>query len=212
VTWFRDRLVMTDDEFQSIETASHATAFTVAGVAQLDLVTQVWEAADRAVAQGETLESFQKSMGAKLAAAWGKDMPWRVETIYRTNVQSAYSRGRWLQMNHPAVLRARPWRKFSAIMDSRTSPICGPCDGVVRAADDPWWQQHVPPLHHNCRSHLVTLSDEEAKAEGVSKDTPNVDADVGFGEAPSPVPRAAWQPDLSQYPSVLAHVYHTPTA
>ncbi len=201
VAWFRDKLVLTDEEFEAIEGASHAKAFTVAGVAQLDMVTQVWEELDRAVAQGDTLENFQKAVRQKLAAAWGKDMPWRVETIYRTNVQAAYSVGRWEQMNHPAVVKARPFRRYSAIMDTRTSSICSACDGTVRPVDDAWWNTHVPPLHHNCRSHIVTLSAEEAKREGVAEAAPQVEADDGFGVAPDR--SKPWQPDLAVYPPPL---------
>lgn len=208
VSWFRSKMILSDDEFEAIEAASHETAFTVAGVAQLDLVTQVWEAADRALAQGETLESFQRATADKLAAAWGKDQPWRVETIFRTNVQSAYSRGRWRQMNHPAVRRARPYRRYSAIMDSRTTTVCKHLDGVVRPADDTWWDGRIPPLHFNCRSCLVTLDEEEAAQEGVTDPPPDVEGEEGFGA----VPGAPTAPDLSGYPPELAAAYHAPPA
>jgi len=206
VTWFRERMMMTDDEFSAIEGASHDTAFTIAGVAQLDLVEQVWTEADRAVANGETLESFQDAVGDKLAAAWGADMPWRVETIYRTNVQRAYAAGRYEQMTHPAVQKARPFWRFSAILDGRTTTVCSECDGVVVAADDRWWQGHYAPLHFNCRSHVVTLSESEAQEEGITQVPPRAEAMEGFGEPPA-VSRDDVEPDLTEYPAALADAY-----
>jgi SPP1 gp7 family putative phage head morphogenesis protein len=205
VRWFRERVLMTDEEFLALEGASHQTAFTIAGTAQLDLVTEVWERADAAVAQGESLESFQEAVGDKLAAAWGQDMPWRVETIYRTNVQRAYAAGRYEQMTHPAVKSARPYWRFSAVMDSRTTEVCQQCDGVVIAADDPWWRGHYAPLHFNCRSHAVTLSEEEAQAEGITRSPPTAQAMEGFGQPPS-VPGDV-EPDLVEYPAALGEAY-----
>lgn len=199
VRWFRDRLVLTDEEFQALEAASYDEAFTVAGVANLDLVTEVWEAVDAAVANGETLDDFRDRVSEKLADAWGGDEPYRVETILRTNVQRAYAAGRFEQMTHPAVQEARPYWRFSAIYDTRTCPICSPCDGVVLPADHPWWKSHYPILHHACRCHAVTLSASEAEG-GVTTDPPAVEAAPGFGMPPANEP---YEPDLSEYPDEL---------
>lgn len=71
-------------------------------------------------------------------------------TIFRTNVQSAYNAGAYQQRNDPAVRKRRPFWQFRAIQDARTSDLCRPLDGIVRPADDPWWKTHTPPLHHQC--------------------------------------------------------------
>lgn len=210
VAWFRDRLLMDSDEFTSLEDVSHDEAFTIAGVTQLDLVEDVWSQLDRAIANGETLEGFQQRMGDRLASAWGSEQPWRVENIFRNAVQRSYNAGRWEQMNQPAVLQARPYKRFSNIMDGRTSPICTDVDdggvgGTVLPAEDPWWLSHVPPLHHSCRSHIVTLSDREAKAEGIDPEPPPVAAAEGFGDAPDV--GQPYEPDLAEYPPALAQAY-----
>lgn len=202
VRWFRERLLMSDDEFNALAEASHDQAFTIAGVSQLDLVTEVWEALDRAVARGESFEDFRKRVSARLTAAWGREQPWRVETIYRTNVQRAFSAGRWVQMEHPAVKQARPYRRFSAILDLRTTITCRTLDGVVRPADDPWWDGRIPPLHFSCRSLVVTLSKSEVGDDPLPPG-PDVAADEGFGGPPD-VP---WEPDLSRYPAQLQDEY-----
>jgi SPP1 gp7 family putative phage head morphogenesis protein len=193
---------MSDTEFAALEEASHDSAFTVAGVSQLDMVADVWTALDRAVARGETLENFRKRVSARLTAAWGKDQPYRVETIFRTNVQKSYSAGRWVQMNDPAVKAARPFRRFSAIVDLRTTATCRTLDGVVRPADDPWWDGKIPPLHFSCRSLIVTASKSEVGDDPLPPG-PDVAADEGFGGAPD-IP---WAPDLAKYPEPLAQEY-----
>lgn len=211
VAWFRERVLMSDDEFSALEDANHDRAFTMAGVAQLDLVEDVWAQLDRAVANGETLEDFQQRIGDRLASAWGSEQPWRVETIFRNNVQRAYNVGRWEQMSHPAVIAARPYKRLSNIMDGRTSPICvdvdeGGVGGTVLPADDPWWLSHVPPLHHACRSTIVTLSSREARSEGIDDAAPAVRSADGFGAAPDP-DDDSYEPDLGEYPPALASAY-----
>lgn len=206
VKWFRDRLIMTDDEFQALEHQSHDAGFTIAGVNQLELVTEVWEAVDRAVANGETLGDFQERVSDRLASAWGGEEPWRVENIFRTNAQGAYAAGRYTQMTDPAVRRARPYWRFSSVLDSRTTLVCTECDNVIRPASDPWWRGHYAPLHFQCRSHVVTLSEAEATEEGITPTPPTTPAAEGFGEAPAAAPED-FEPDLGEYPPALAREY-----
>ena len=206
VRWFRARVPMTDDDFQALEDRSYHHAFRVAGLAQLDLVTQVWEALDRAIAQGESLDSFRAAVGDKLASAWGRDMPWRVETIFRTNAQTVYSDARWEQQQHPAVKAARPYKRFDAVMDDRTTDICAAFDGTVLPEDDPFWSRSLPPLHFGCRSHVVTLSEREARAEGIDDEPPPGTPMDGFGQAPELREYPA-EPDLTGYPPALVAGY-----
>jgi SPP1 gp7 family putative phage head morphogenesis protein len=203
VAWFRARVPTAEGEFLAMVERSHEKAFMVAGVAQLDLVTQVWEAVDDAIAKGTTLDDFRASVGDKLTAAWGKAQPYRVETILRTNVQGAYSAGRWAQQADPEVVELRPFWEFSATMDSRTSEICRPLDGTILKADDPFWKSHNPPLHHACRSTVISLTRKQAEARGVAAAAPSSAPADGFGGAPGV---DEWRPDLSKYPFELGAV------
>lgn len=200
---FRDRLIMSDEEFQDLESASYSEAFTVAGVAQLDLVEQVWSAVDDAIAQGSTLDDFRDRIEEKLTNAWGAEQPYRVETIFRTTVGQAYSRGRFEQMSAPAVVESRPYWRFIAIEDTRECELCGSCDGVILPSDHPWWKTHYPLLHHSCRCRVDTLSAREA-GENVTTEPPGVAAADGFGMVPANEP---YEPDLSEYPPELATAF-----
>jgi SPP1 gp7 family putative phage head morphogenesis protein len=213
VAWFRSRVPMTDAEYKALTKAAQLRAFTVAGVAQLDLVSDVWEALEKAVSAGTTLQDFKKTVGERLATAWGGKDPHRLEIIFRTNVQSAYSAGRYEQMTHPDVLTDRPVWMFDAVFDSRTSPICKECDNVRLPAGHPWWKTHIPPLHFGCRSAVTTMSAEEADESGGLSQPPNTNADQGFG-APATSGKD-WQPDKKDYPPELWNAYeasHRPKA
>lgn len=203
VRYFRARVPLTDDEFAAIAEASHQRAFTIAGASQLELVTEAWNEVGRAVEEGSTLEDFKLAVQDKLFRAWGVDDPYRVETIFRNAVQGAYSAGRYKEMTEPAVLKARPFWKFSAILDQGTSSICRRLHGTVLAADDPWWDSHVPPCHHSCRSAILSLRRSTAEAAGVDESGPAVASDEGFGRLPD---EQAWTPDLQNYPAPLAEI------
>ncbi len=193
---------MSDHEFYVLDAEARNRAFTVSGVAELDLVSDVWRAIDSAVANGETLADFKTRVAADLESMWGGSNPARLETIFRTNVQSAYSTGRYIQNNKPEVKATHPFSKFSAILDGRTTDICEECDGTILPTDDPWWADHQPPLHFNCRSDVSALTPEEAEELGVDDAPPAVDPDSGFG-----VPGAAPDFDLAGRPPDLVSIY-----
>ncbi len=200
VEWHRQRVPMTDEEFAHIEQAAHERAFKIAGVAQADIVREVWEAIDDAIAEGSTLEEFQKAIRHSLAAAWGEERPWRVENIFRTNVQHAYSRGRWEQQTDPAVRDLRPFWWFLAILDTRTTPTCRSSNDTILPADHPWWRTHNPPLHFQCRSTIATLTEEQARARGVTAAPSSEAVPEGFGAQPG---AEDWHVDWAKYPAEM---------
>jgi hypothetical protein len=61
-------------------------------------------------------------------------------------------------------------------------------------------------LGYSCRSHVVTLDEEEAQEEGITPDPPDAPPMEGFGAAPS-VSSDDAEPDLAEYPPELAQAY-----
>jgi SPP1 gp7 family putative phage head morphogenesis protein len=184
VAWFRKRVAMTAEERTRLTGEARRQGFFVSHAAQLDVVHDVWKALDAAIAKGTPLADFKREVGPKLREAWSpKDVPdpaWRLETIFRQNVQNAYSAGRYRQATDPDVLDERPVWMFDAILDGRETSICKACDGTMLAAEDKWWLSHQPPLHFNCRSSVITLTEEQAGK--LSKKKPDVPVPAGFGE------------------------------
>lgn len=199
-----DRVPMTKGLFDELDAAEQEFAFTVAGVTEADLVAQVFDEIERAVRDGTTFEDFRSAVGEKLEASWGGEKPGRLETIFRTNVEGAYNAGRYREMTAPAVRRARPYWRYDAIEDATLDdcPICSRCAGVILPADHPWWRTHYPILHPNCRCVATPLTEEEARAEGITRNPPDVRPPAGFGKAPS-VTGSDWEPDAEDYPAEI---------
>ncbi len=209
VEWFRERVPMSEAEWNELNEMARRQAFKVSGVAQLNVVEAVWEEIDRAVESGESMAMFSEKTMEKLLLAWKgtvKDPAWRVENIFRTNTQMAYGAGRYKQQTQPAVMRMRPFWRYDAVLDNRTSDICRPIAGTVLPADHPFWKTHVPPCHFSCRATIDTLTEAQAKQYGLTTRVPDAEPLEGFGLAPG---EAEWEPDLSDTPKPLAKIYRS---
>ncbi len=181
VRWFEGKVPLLPGEFKQLEAEAKRRAFTMAGVAELDRMAWLHQTLLEAIESGQTLDEWRGRVGERLRSR----SPVHLETVFRTNVQSAYSAGRWAQLNHPAVRKARPFWMYDAIMDGRTTDICKERHGTVLPVDDPWWRENTPPLHFNCRSGIRALTPEQAKARGVASAPPTVKPpQAGFGLAP----------------------------
>lgn len=198
---FRKRVPMTDAQFRALSEAEQEYAFTVAGVTQGNQVQSIFDAIDRAIEDGTTLEDFKAEAGDVLAEAWGGEDAPRVESLFRTNVLQSYNEGRHEIFSDPVVREARPYLRFDAVGDSRACDICDPLDGKVLAADDPFWAQHQPPLHPNCRCLVTPLDADEAHDEGISRGEPRSEPPAdGFGG------QADYEPDLGDFDPEIAAV------
>jgi len=125
-------------------------------------------------------------------------------TIFRTNVQTAFSHGRVRQMSDPAVLALRPFWLFDALIDGRQTDICEARNGVLLPATDPWWRENTPPLHFCCRSGIRSLRKSQAARRGGER-RPDLDIEPpgdGFGAAPSLLPAVQVKPFV---PEVKGH-------
>jgi SPP1 gp7 family putative phage head morphogenesis protein len=205
---FRARVVMPDDEFENLLETERRKAFTVAAFTQARAVQEIADALERAIADGTTLEDFKADVGGKLAEAWGGDDAPRVEALFRTNVMQAYNDGRAEVLSDPEVKKARPYWRFDAVGDNRTSDICDALDGTVKPADDPYWRTHTPPMHPNCRSIITPLTPEEADEEGVTSgkpDTGDAAPAEGFGK---PGANDNWEPDTSGLDPAIRRVFN----
>lgn len=207
IAWFRKKKLIRKPAFEKLTAKAKAASFTVAGVAQMDLMQEVWEAVDKAIASGETMAAFRKRVLPALKKSWGgKEIPGRLNTIFRTNVQASYSAGRVNQLLTPEVRRIMTFWKFSAIRDDRTTKhICLPIAGTILPAGHPWFRKRTPPLHYQCRSAILGLRASDVKDQGGATKKPKLaKPQPGFGEIE---PIGKWKPDLKRYAKPLVKKY-----
>ncbi len=180
VRWFEGKVPLLPGEFKRLSAEAKRRAFTMAGIAELDRLAWLHQTLVDALEAGQTLDEWRKRVMERFQTAH----PGHLETAFRTNVQSAYSAGRWAQLNHPAVKKTRPYWMYDAILDARTTVICRERDGTVLPADDPWWRSNTPPLHFNCRSGIRALTEADAKRRGITEAPTAEPPEEGFGLPP----------------------------
>ena len=148
----------------------HDRAFSVAGAAHADLVSDLRGAVDQAVAEGTTLATFRRDFDAIVAKhGWsyngGRD--WRTEVIYATNLRASYAAGRYQQMLDGAERRPY-WRYRHSDASEHPRHDHLAWDGLVLRHDDPWWDTHYPPNGWGCKCFVDALNARDLKRLGKS--------------------------------------------
>lgn len=161
----------------------HDTAFTVAKMMDTDLLATVKHQLDLAMSQGKTLAEFRTELipALQVAGWWGRQdvidpttgavvtaqlgSAHRLETIFRTNLQSAYATGQWEGI--AATEDDAPYLMYDAVDDHRTRASHAQWDGLVLRADDPWWDVYAPSNGWNCRCGVIQLDADQLAAHGL---------------------------------------------
>ena len=173
VAYLKQKGIAVSWDWQDMLDDAHATAFTVAKTAKMDVLSDIYSAVVDAAEQGRTLEEFSRELAPVLQRKgwWGRQeiknpegetqsvqlgSPHRLKTIYLTNMQSAYMAGRYAEMMDS--IDTHPYWQYVAINDSRTRETHRMLHGRVYAADDPVWDSLYPPLDYRCRCRVRPLS------------------------------------------------------
>ena len=139
-----DKKIVLPDEFYSMDLKTRQMATTVSFLSSLEQVETVIKSLNKTLANGGTFKDFQKLI-AESEIVLPKHY---LDTVFRTNIQSAYGHGRWQQQNRNKA--KRPYLMYSAIDDSRVRPAHLALNRIVRHIDDPFWLTHYPPLGFRC--------------------------------------------------------------
>ena len=168
IRFFRSKLNLPTQAWTDLWESQHDVSFVVAGAARDDLLTDLRDAVDRAIADGTTLATFRQDFDAIVARhGWsyngGRD--WRTRVIYGTNLRTSYAAGRYRQMQD--VAEHRPWWRYrhsDASEQPRHDHLAW--DGLVLRHDDPWWDTHYPPNGWGCKCYLETLAARDMRRLG----------------------------------------------
>ena len=175
LAFFRNKLSLPTQRWDDLLGAAHDRAFVVAGAMQADLLADLRQAVDKAIAEGTTLETFRKDFRQIVAqrgwTGWtGQGTKageaWRTRVIYETNLFSSYSAGRYQQMKE--VANSRPyWRYRHSDASVHPRPEHLAWDGLILRHDDPFWAGHTPPNGWGCKCFIETLAERDLQREGL---------------------------------------------
>ncbi|WKE64344.1 PBECR2 nuclease fold domain-containing protein [Gallaecimonas kandeliae] len=147
IDFFRGKLSMPTAAWDDLWGAMHSRAFVVAGAMQADLLADLRQAVDGAIADGVALGAFKQQFKA-IAAKHGWEhkggADWRARVIYDTNMRQAYNAGRWEQ------LQGFPYWQYRHGHSGTPRPDHLSWDKLVLPKDDPWWRTHFPQNGWGC--------------------------------------------------------------
>ena len=159
IEFWKWRAKLTDEEAAALGEEAKHRAFYVTGLAKHDLVQLVSDGIEEALKNGETLPRFKERIMAAIQTQGWHD--YRIENIFRTNLQTAYAAGRYKKMQ--AVKASRPYWQYMAVMDKRVRPSHAMLHGKVYPADHEFWASNYPPNGFRCRCCARTLSEHQVK-------------------------------------------------
>ncbi|MDG6330799.1 phage minor head protein [Glaesserella parasuis] len=234
-----------------------ARAVTISKLTDLDITRDIYGSMEKARREGKSFNAWKKTLvddlerkgwvyGHDKAISRGIDgklladpktgehfgTPRRLNTIYRTNMQQAYSAARY--QRYMDNVDNRPYWQYSAVGDNRTRPAHQALNGKIYRYDDPFWATFYPPNGFNCRCTVIALSERDLKRKGIEqvgsseallvkakhpKDKlGNQEETIGF-KLPDGTVRVAdkgfdynvgrlsYKPNLDLYPEKLAHQF-----
>jgi SPP1 gp7 family putative phage head morphogenesis protein len=167
--YWKSKVPLSSREFYDLAEASRVNAFTVSGVAKMDMIVQIQESLGKVLSEGLSFGQWKESIADIIHKLGWTGQGRRLGIIFRTNIQTAYSVGRWKQMQ--AVKALRPYWQYSAVNDSRTRPVHRALDKKVFPADHPFWKTFYPPNGHRCRCTVKSLSARQVKERGLEVET-----------------------------------------
>jgi len=169
----------------------HSRAFVVAGAMKDALVKDFHEAVTRSIAEGRTLEDFRKDFDRIVAShgwSYNGSRGWRSRTIYETNLSTAFSAGRWAQIQR--LKHVRPYIRYITMADERVRFSHRELHDIVLPADHPFWQSYFPPNGWGCRCFVQSLSEADLKRLGL-KVTPDSGLPKGVQKTTIKTPEGA---------------------
>ena len=187
IEFLKSKIPMTKTEWNELEKKLRFRAFTVGALSEADAIEKVKQAL---IDNLEKREPFYKAWEKfkDIAKSDGKDYFARYfETVYRTNIQSAYNAGRLMQYKN----NTPPAWELLFMEDSRMSDICtNLMNEVGRQAiksDDAFWSTvGFPPYHFNCRTTFRAVYPDELQTGEIKITEPQNPTPLtnGFGGNP----------------------------
>lgn len=182
IEWLKTKQV-TAENYRNLTDSEIAKVYTIARITDLDMLNDIKQSMIKAADNGQAFADWRKDILQHLQnKGWlhpnGHDgkviidptsgevfgAPRRLENIYRTNMQTAYSAGQY--QGYMTNIDSRPYWMYDAVGDHRTRPAHAAMDGLVYRYDDPFWATFYPPNGYRCRCSVIALSERDMQRDG----------------------------------------------
>jgi SPP1 gp7 family putative phage head morphogenesis protein len=187
IRWIENKRPRAIGNWRQLGAEEYARAFTAAGTARSDIVTDLYEGLLETMREGGGETDFAERMMPVL-----RDKGWlpqlddqalgrRVRLIYDTNIRTSQAVGKWRAAQR--TKQFLPYIRYSAVMDRRTRPSHAALHGIIRPVDDPFWAQAYPPCGFQCRCIASQISRSQAARYGGVSDEGKADEALSAARA-----------------------------
>lgn len=173
ILYFQNKTLLTTQSYKDLSAYEHAINFTVAKIANEDLLKTVKMALQSSIQDGVSFDEFKKNLLPYLnAQGWGNfsdnknKLNHRLKIIYDTNRRTAYAAGQWARIQ--ATKDVLPYLKYMPSTAKTKRDEHKRFYGLIRPVEDPIWQKLQPPSGFGCKCWIKQLTRREAQKEGVS--------------------------------------------
>jgi uncharacterized protein with gpF-like domain len=177
--YWAQKIVITPDEYAALADDVKNLAFSVADLQRSDLVQDVYDMLQEAIAGGQPFGDFQEALGDALEGlGWGGSEQHRAKLVYHNAVSTAYSAGHSQQLDADADIF--PYRRYvCTLQNTRDSHAI--MHNMILRSDDPAWDRIYTPNGHNCACDVegVMAASPDQVRSGVG-----LSADPGWGGNP----------------------------
>lgn len=180
IAYLQQKKVMPSEDWWRVQGNAHNKAFVIAHMTQLDLLEDVRKSLIDAQKNGWDLKQWSEHITPKMKARgwWGKQeiqtdtgvrevqlgSPYRLKTIYQTNMAQSYEAGRQAVMQDDSLF---PYWMYSATLDNKTRPRHRALHGVVMRKTDPAWSSIAPKNGYRCRCTRIELMETDVQSQNL---------------------------------------------
>ena len=193
-----EKNLVTRPEFDRLDAAARAKAFTVAGVSSEETLGKIRDVMSEQITKGVDIKEFRERILSEVEpGTFISDA--HLENVFRTNVQGAFTDGQNKILDHPFVRSGFPYAAYEPIHDDRVRPEHKEMEHVgidgtnIFRIDDPVFRTFQPPWDFSCRCSWYPMSIRMAAEKGINE----AKTWLNTGTEPTPpayVPFPAFQP------------------
>lgn len=177
--YFRDKGIKISWDYREVWKGEHTNAFTVAKAMSQDLLIDIKQMVDNALAEGLTFTTFQQQLMPLLAKrGWvgiktypdGTQVelgtPRRLKIIYDTNMRVSRAAGQWERIQR--TQKVMPYLLYSLGPSKEHRLQHTAWSGLVLPINDTFWNTHFPPNGWGCKCRVRQITKQEANQKGIA--------------------------------------------
>ena len=166
VDWFRTKNLLPKAEFEWLHDQAKLRAWTVAGDLSHHVLARVHESTLEAVKEGQSFGEWKRGLRDFLAAeGFVPAAPGHIGTVFENAMHQSYSAERW--RGQMACAELRPYWQYKTLADGHVRDKHKAWHNKVFHYRSGFWHANYPPNDHRCRCYAISLSEAQARDQGL---------------------------------------------